>query len=525
MGVEVVNFTKATGGAPVTQNISHNLGNVPIAVIFIGINKTATGFGTSYIFSFGFYDGTNYHCVTGADDDGGVSSVSGRGQSTTKCIRFVDSGQTIIAEAEITSWDTTKIVVNWTTNDANAYHISCIILSGSLFNAKIVTWTSPTSSGTKAITGVGFQPECLIHISTVDATVQDAVSALVMIGFVSTGEGNAYVTEFRSVDAQNPSVTNNSVYSKSIHLHAAATLDLAGHISMDTDGFTESWGTADGTARHIGTLCLKGFNMKVGTFNKSTGGAPASQAVTGVGFKPDVLLFFQACATAFGSITNHIKNGFGLADVDSEFAIHLNSENSVTPSDVDGLVKTDKCLVVADNHTQTIDAEADLTSLDTDGFTLNWTTNNATAYKIPYLAFAQGTIPITDTVTLVDTQTLINSIVDIFTVNDSITIGVLISLLDALELEDSITAQILIALTDTVTLSELLGRKVTITDTITLAEVFGKLMDIPFSDTLLVKDSIMVTKSVVVTFEEPDVVYTARPKKRYIVLDEDKTLN
>ena len=97
--------------------------------------------------------------------------------------------------------------------------------------------------------------------------------------------------------------------------------------------------------------------------------------------------------------------------------------------------------------------------------------------------------------------------------------------MEELELENSITTQILMALNDTVTLSELLGRKVTITDTITLAEVFGKLMDIPFSDTLLVKDSIMVTKSVVVTFEEPDVVYTARPKKRYIVLDEDKTLN
>ncbi len=74
-------------------------------------------------------------------------------------------------------------------------------------------------------------------------------------------------------------------------------------------------------------------------------------------------------------------------------------------------------------------------------------------------------------------------------------------------------------------LSELLGRKVNITDPITLAEVLLKVLDLPFSDILVVKDSIMVTKSVVVTFEEPDVLYTARSKKRYIVLDEDTTLN
>jgi len=41
----------------------------------------------------------------------------------------------------------------------------------------------------------------------------------------------------------------------------------------------------------------------------------------------------------------------------------------------------------------------------------------------------------------------------------------------------------------------------------------------------VVKDSISIIKSGVVTFEEPDVIYNARPKRRYIVLDEAKKLN
>ena len=37
------------------------------------------------------------------------------------------------------------------------------------------------------------------------------------------------------------------------------------------------------------------------------------------------------------------------------------------------------------NSTATIDAEADLTSLDPDGFTVNWTTNDAVATEILYM--------------------------------------------------------------------------------------------------------------------------------------------
>jgi hypothetical protein len=45
------------------------------------------------------------------------------------------------------------------------------------------------------------------------------------------------------------------------------------------------------------------------------------------------------------------------------------------------------------NNSSTINAEADLSSLDIDGFTLNWTTNDAVATQILYLALAPGTAP------------------------------------------------------------------------------------------------------------------------------------
>jgi hypothetical protein len=40
------------------------------------------------------------------------------------------------------------------------------------------------------------------------------------------------------------------------------------------------------------------------------------------------------------------------------------------------------------NDTATIDAEADVTSFDSAGFTLNWTTNDAVATQIGYLALS-----------------------------------------------------------------------------------------------------------------------------------------
>ena len=47
-----------------------------------------------------------------------------------------------------------------------------------------------------------------------------------------------------------------------------------------------------------------------------------------------------------------------------------------------------RTVVKVDNSTPAIDAEADLTAMNSDGFTLNWTTNDAVATELLYLCLA-----------------------------------------------------------------------------------------------------------------------------------------
>ena len=106
------------------------------------------------------------------------------------------------------------------------------------------------------------------------------------------------------------------------------------------------------------------FSYKVGSITSpaSTG----NQATTGVGFQPKIVLFFANPATADGA-NGFSRNFFGAGvSSSSRFAIDENNNNDTATH------TASKCFVVTGAGSVTIDA--DLVSLDADGFTVNWTT-------------------------------------------------------------------------------------------------------------------------------------------------------
>ena len=79
-------------------------------------------------------------------------------------------------------------------------------------------------------------------------------------------------------------------------------------------------------------------------------------------------------------------SGFGAADGSRAVSSALNDTNGVTPSVAGVLDLIDGVFVKMNNATRTVDAKAELASLDPDGFTLNWTANDAVATQICYVA-------------------------------------------------------------------------------------------------------------------------------------------
>lgn len=132
------------------------------------------------------------------------------------------------------------------------------------------------------------------------------------------------------------------------------------------------------------------FFAKVGKFVKSTGGAPAAQAITGLGFQPKVLIFWTAGCTVDGTIqtqaTSDARVCIGIASgtlAADQFAVSTTADTAGGG----GRRVTQKSLLLVDAAGATVVSEASLASFDSDGFTLTWSTNSVTeAQIIHYLA-------------------------------------------------------------------------------------------------------------------------------------------
>ena len=161
---------------------------------------------------------------------------------------------------------------------------------------------------------------------------------------------------------------------------------------MDPNGFTVNHTINDGFTARIFSLALRGVDVRAGNFTKTTTAAPAAQSVN-AGLQPQLVLFSSVQDVAATGLVTQARYGLGASDGTNEGSSAFQDQDGVGTSNVDGIDKTSKVFVKVNNATPTIDAEADLTGLTATGFDLNWTTNDAVATQILYLAFGVPTGP------------------------------------------------------------------------------------------------------------------------------------
>lgn len=392
----VGSFTKSTSTG--TQTVAHQLGTTPKAVILWTNGKTNESFSGSFLFAYGVTDGTTSKSVSAASQDAVTTSAAST-RIANKAITIVQWGQVTLAEADLSSWDATNLTLNWTTNNATGYVIHFIAIGGSGVSAKVVGWTMATATGNKAVTGVGFKPDVVIH-AFADATFTNSPPASLAdatVGWgVMDGSGNQWVDSVYSRSGVNPSDTQRGQQTNAAifaFTNALAVTKKASFVSMDSDGFTMNFSTANSSASQVFSLALKGMNVKAGNFSKSTASAPASQSVTGVGFSPRVVLLSSFQDVAQANPEAQTRLGIGASDATTEGSSSFTDADGVTTTNAKGVDKTSKAFTKVNNNTQTINAQADLTSMNGDGFSLSWTTNDAVATQMLYLALAPNVAP------------------------------------------------------------------------------------------------------------------------------------
>jgi hypothetical protein len=390
--ISVGSFTKSTGTAPVQQNVAHGLGETPKALILWSAARTSSGSFTSNArFSVGMTDGTTSGSAGGGSRSGQDTTDASR-RMANKAITLVEWGQTLMAEADLDSWNATNFTLNWTTNDGSAHVIHFLAIGGSQVSAQMLSWAMRTSTGDQAVTGVGFTPEVVVHIHAGAGFTSTPPASTVHWGFgigAMDRSGGQWATTGFSVDASGTSDTQG--YQRTNQTIAAIDAGLgvakeAAYVSMDSDGFTVNFSTANSSASRVFSLALKGVHAKAGTFLKTVASATASQSLTGIPFRPRAVMLLGAQDIARTTPQSHNRFGMGAGSADAEGAIAVQDTDGLGFSSSDDIQRTTKAFIKVNNNTPSIDAEADLASLDEAGFTLSWTTNDAVQTEMLYLA-------------------------------------------------------------------------------------------------------------------------------------------
>lgn len=393
-------FQKNTGTG--NQTIT-GVGFQPRAVIFFWTRQTAAGYVANESMGFGFAAGGNQRSVGIVSDDNAGSSDFKRNRSAADVIMVLvpnsSTNNTINngARASFTSFNADGFQINWGDNDGRADIIHYIALGGDITNAFVGSFNARTSVGNTAVTGVGFQPDAVLFLnSTIIATASESDRTVYNgkqfnLGMMnSTGQQWAISACGRDGSGSTPhSLGQQRTDQVMVTLTGTCTTtadSAASYSSMNADGFTINWSNGAGVAFPIYYLALRGGQHQLGSFNQATGAG--NQQTTGVGFEPDGLFLASFGRVASTTLAADSEVSLGAASgITARGAIWSETRN-VDPTDANTSTVTNRVIRLATS--QTTDAEADLVSFDSAGFTLNWTPVDGTARQLLYWAAGSG---------------------------------------------------------------------------------------------------------------------------------------
>lgn len=377
-----------------SQSIT-GVGFQPKAVIFTVTSRTSNGVNTGVDYCYGIAVSSTARACVGFNSTHNVSpSVVNRFSTNAACIQFINTTPTAKLVVDLTSLDADGFTLNITTSDSTAYKVGYWAIGGaSITNVALKEFTTKTTTGSQAYTGVGFQPDAMVMISAMTSTQSTATNTCLLALGAATSSTARWASSIYDVNNQVSTQTRKTqVTDKFINSDNGSTFVSADLTSMDADGFTLNYGTTNGTARYCWALCLKGGNYKVGAISQKT--STGSQSTTGIGYLPAGLLLASYNSTSSATAIADAKISIGYTSGSSAMVATWAGEKEASNPTENG-VDFDSTKVIKLDTTgasPTTDASASLTSFDSDGWTLNYAAADATAREIVYFAIGPGAV-------------------------------------------------------------------------------------------------------------------------------------
>lgn len=372
--------------------------------------NSLNSFSSDAVFDIGFASSTSaerFHGMYNFDASASADCTETRTNVNIIGIDF-DIDNVIDTRANLTTFGSDGFTLNWTANSAGLTRYNYIAIGGAdLTDTASGQITAPSSTGDQATTGVGFMPDFVLFLADNmtaaqdDQTVSNTGSvALGCMNDVGEQAAIAVIAEDAVATMETARYQRDdkclAIFTKN---NDASLSHEATFVSMDSDGFTINYSTAATADKRIMYLAFKGIDTKIESFTSPTAGtAPVAQATTGVGFAPRGMIFMTVGNTASASIADHLRLSFGAATAsDAEADVWTGDQNAAADSVTACRLDNASCIRISDETTSagstTTQALADFTSLDEDGFSLNWSVKDGSnAYQIIYIALGDHTV-------------------------------------------------------------------------------------------------------------------------------------
>ncbi len=339
--------------------------------------------------------------IAWADDNGVSPSNAGR-HSAVKAITILSNGTpTLDGEADLMGFTPDGFTLNWTSNPnpAQGTIVNFVVFGPGVANVFLGQFTGPAAgfAGPRSYTGVGFQGDVAFFLTSLQTQVGDSVGATFGFGAAS-GPLNRGALSYAVPDGQSPASIRDTQDQKVIRVLTPIQPPVVDNdVDLDTfdpDGFTLSHGTTITGNVLFWVLVIQGLKANVNSFMRP--GVIGPQSVTGVGFKPDGVIFFSDMSTRpFGYVDTVPKMGLGAGSQLStgtvkQSAVWNASQNAVTPENTHMSVSTAFCMRDQSTSGGAQENYAAYVSSDVDGFTVNWTPVQTSTTQIWfYIALAQ----------------------------------------------------------------------------------------------------------------------------------------
>ena len=377
---KVETFTAIAGTG---NQIISTTGFQPKAVLFWITDLTSVGNVANSRFGRGWTDGTNQGAAATAWADG--SNTTWGSMLTDSTILLIDEAGASLAKASIVSLNADGFTINWTIGGGSRL-VTYLALGGpGLTDVEVGSKTLDALNATEPVTGLGFQPDGVLAFGARDDGLD----------FGTTQQGHAFGVAVSTTSRHSSSHRERndgfgfSGYRDNEFLAPAddtslpeAEWDLQ---SFDADGFTLVADVSEDVV--MSYLALKGANIAEGILTQPT--AAGDQSVTSLSFTPSVVMFDGGDKPTTSGFESQPEVVHGVATSPSERSAIWTGRIG-TASDTD--LSTSAVIRSLTSGTPTLDAEADFVSMNADGFTINWSTPDATQRKIGWVALGPGSI-------------------------------------------------------------------------------------------------------------------------------------